>query len=151
MELIEKIVMLEGKNTTEGYECLKDLEGVSEDSDVLYQYIDRFVAMVSSDKYVVRVRGFRLFCKQARWDCENKIDENIDFSLKILRDDKPTAVRQALAALQEVVKYKPELQGIIRDAVNSINYGLYKESMHSLIAKDVQVILDMTGGQKDGK
>ena len=36
--------------------------------------------------------------------------KNIDEALLILKDEKPTAVRQALAALAEIVTYKPELR-----------------------------------------
>ena len=98
--------------------------------------------MIKSDKYVLRVRGFRLFCRQARWDKDYILDENIDEALLILKDEKPTAVRQALAALAEIVAYKPELRETVKEAVSDLNYMKYKETMHSLIAKDIQDVLD---------
>ena len=77
--------------------------------------------MVGSEKYVIRVRGFRLLCKQAKWDTKNIINANLEIALVILNDDKPTAVRQALAALQAVVCYKKELKEIIKEKISSID------------------------------
>ena len=99
--------------------------------------------MIGSENYGVRVRGFRLFCRQAKWDKDNVIDENIDAALQILKDDKPTAVRQALAALADVVRFKPDLRETVRSAVSDINYLRYKDTMHSLIAKDIQELLEL--------
>ena len=59
----------------------------------------------------------------------------------ILNDDKPTALRQALAALQDVVLYKNELRNPIKDRVLAINYHKYKNTMHSLIPKNIQSLL----------
>lgn len=137
------IQMLENKDTSEAYKALQELEKISDETDKLYVYIERFVNMIFSDKYVVRVRGFRLFCKQAKWDRDNTIDENIDAVLCILNDEKPTAVRQALTALLDIVRYKPDLIETVKKAVTDINYMQYKDTMHSLIAKDIQGVLSL--------
>lgn len=143
MDLDLMLDMLEDKDTSQAFETLKELELLSDDSNVLYPYIIRFIEMVSNEKYVVRVRGFRLFCKQAKWDTENIVNENLDSVLVILHDDKPTAVRQALAALKDVILYKKELRDIIKDRVLAIDYLRYKDTMHGLIAKDIQNLLDV--------
>lgn len=137
------ISMLEDKDISIAYKALQELERISEESGSIYAYIEKFVNMISSDKYVLRVRGFRLFCKQAKWDRDNILDENIDAALHILNDEKPTAVRQALAALSDVVRYKPELRQTVKKAVSAINYLRYKETMHSLLAKDMQKVLGL--------
>jgi len=66
-----------------------------------------------------------------------------DTALYILNDEKPTAVRQALAALSDVVRYKPDLRGTVKKAVSDINYLRHKETMHSLIAKDIGEVLSL--------
>ena len=137
------IPMLEYKDTSAAYKALQELEQISDETGSIYVYIERFINMISSDKYVVRVRGFRLFCKQAKWDRDNILDENIDAALYILNDEKPTAVRQALAALSDVVRYKPDLRETVKKAVSNINYLRYKDTMHSLIAKDIQEVLGL--------
>lgn len=137
------ISMLADKDTSAAYKALQELERISDEKSLVYAYIDKFVKMISSEKYVVRVRGFRLFCKQAKWDKDNILDENIDNALHILDDEKPTAVRQALAALSDVVRYKPDLRETVKRAISDINYLQYKDTMHSLIAKDIQDLLGL--------
>lgn len=137
------IEMLEEKDTSEAYKALQELEHISDETNMTYQYTDKFISMISSDKYVIRVRGFRLFCRQAKWDEDFRLDESIDIALNILKDEKPTAVRQALEALEYVVRYKPDLREIVKRAVSSIDYMRYKETMHSLIAKDIEKVQNL--------
>ena len=141
MDVEELMVLLTDKDKQQAYGALQALEQISEQSDVLYSYTRQFAAMVKSEQYMLRVRGFRLFCKQARWDKEEVIDETIVQVLTILQDEKPTAVRQALAALQEVVRYKPALWEPIGKAVGSVDVYRYKDSMRSLLEKDMQALL----------
>lgn len=140
-DFLPLISMLEDKDTSAAFKALKELEQLSDETEAIYTYIDKFIRMIGSEKYVIRVRGFRLFCKQARWDTENIIDENINAALNILNDDKPTAVRQALTALLDIIRYKPDLREAVKKAVSDINYLRYKETMHSLIAKDIKQVL----------
>ena len=98
--------------------------------------------MVSDRAWAVRCRGFRLFCKQARWATDGVIDCCLDRALAILEDEKPTAVRQALAALLDVVPYKPELWPVIRVRLETMNLSRYKDSMAPLIQKDMQTLLN---------
>lgn len=142
MDLTSKFSLLEDKDTSQAFEALKELEKLSDTSDVLYTYLDKFTEMIDSEKYVIRCRGFRLYCKQARWDYKNKIDASIIRALVILNDDKPTAVRQALASLHDVVHHKKELIEIIREKVTQIDYLRYKDTMHGLISKDIQNLLN---------
>ena len=103
--------------------------------------------MIGSKKYVLRVRGFRLLCKQAKWDTENKIDREIESILREVDDKKPTAVRQKLKALEEIVRYKKALHSKIRDKVLSLDYLRFKDTMHSLIVKDIQSLLQVMEGE----
>lgn len=137
------IGLLEEKATSEEYKVLQELEQLSEETGLIYCYIDKFINMISNDKYAIRVRGFRLFCKQAKWDMDFIIDENIDIALNILKDQKPTAVRQALTAVLDIVRYKPDLREVVKKAVSNIDYLQYKETMHSLLAKDIDIVLSL--------
>lgn len=147
---IEELMhQLYDKNTSAAFQALQELERISDNTGLLYPYTERFAAMIADEKYVMRVRGFRLFCKQAKWDVDYKLDENIDTALQILSDPKPTAVRQALAALQDVMQYKKDLRQTVIDAVKNINYLKYKETMHGLIENDIRVLVNM-GVKADG-
>ena len=97
--------------------------------------------MLDNEKSFIRVRGFRLICKNAKWDKYNKIDNSIDKILQELNDEKPTSVRQCLKAIAEIVEYKKSLNNKIKEKLLKINYLNYKDSMQSLIFKDVEKIL----------
>ena len=148
MDTNSMINMLYSKDNSKAYNELKKLEELSINSNELYSYIDEFIKMVHNEKCVIRVRGFRLFCKQAKWDKTNIINKNIEDVLVILNDDKPTAVRQALAALKDVVIYKKELRDIIKEKVLKIDYLRYNESMHSLIFKDMENLISLIDKEK---
>lgn len=141
MEVLYALSLLEDKDVALAYEALKELEQYSETCEVLYPHIETFLSMIDSDKYVIRVRGFRLFCKQAKWDTKCVIDANLAAAMNILEDKKPTAVRQALAALHEVVLYKKELHAQIRSRVLEIDVFQYKDTMQGLILKDIDALL----------
>ena len=103
------IAGLQNKKDTEAHQLLLQLEAQSADSDELYGYFDEFLELMKSKSSFVRTRGFRLACAQAKWDVDEKIEKNLDRLLSMLNDQKPTAVRQCLAALHIVVLYKPNL------------------------------------------
>ncbi len=135
--------LLQSKDTKQAYGTLLELERISGASDELYPYTAHFADMVNSDRYAVRVRGFRLFCKQARWDTEHVLDRHMADALVILNDEKPTAVRQALAALGDVVPYKRKLWDMIRERARDIDCSRYPDTMQGLIAGDIQTLLDL--------
>ena len=134
--------MLTAKDTKQAYGAFLELERLSEETDDLYPFTEEFAEMVLDKAWAVRCRGFRLFCKQARWDGDGVIDRHLDRTLAILEDEKPTAVRQALAALLDMAPYKPELWPVIRQRVEAMDWNRYKDSMAPLIQKDIQRLLD---------
>lgn len=139
----EMIALLYGKDTSEGFQNLKKLEAISEKENTLYPFIDEWIAMLKSEQYVIRVRGFRMLCKQAKWDVENKIEAVIDQILQSLDDEKPTAVRQYLKYIQEIVTYKPNLNDKIKEKLKHLDYMKYKESMQGLITKDIDEVMTL--------
>ena len=142
MELDILLSLLPAKDTKQSYGAFLELERLLEESDDLYPYRERFADMVSDRAWAVRCRGFRLFCKQARWDDAGVIDRCLDQALTILEDEKPAAVRQALAVLLDVVPYKRELWPAIRQRVEVMDLNRYKDSMAPLIQKDMQTLLN---------
>ena len=134
--------MLTAKDTKQAYGAFLELERLSEETDDLYPFTEQFAEMVLDKAWAVRCRGFRLFCKQARWDGDGVIDRHLDRTLAILEDEKPTAVRQALAALLDVAPYKRELRPVIRGRLETMDLSRYKDSMAPLIQKDMQTLLN---------
>ena len=142
MDLELLLSALTAKDTKCAYGTLLELERLSDESDCLYPYTERFADMTEDRAYAVRCRGFRLFCRQARWDDGGVIDRCLDRALAILEDEKPTAVRQALAALLDVVPYKRTLWPVIRGRLEAMDLSRYKDSMSPLIQKDIQTLLN---------
>ena len=129
---------LQSKNDKESYQLLLQLETQASKSNALYGYFDEFIGLLNHKKSLVRTRGFRLVCSQAQWDMGNKIKKNLDILLCMLEDEKPTAVRQCLAALRTVVLYKPNLSKKIESKLNTLDLSKYKDSMIPLMKKDME-------------
>lgn len=144
-EVHNLLTCLNGKNIQAGYHAFLELESLADESNILHAYTQMFADMVESDSYEIRVRGFVLFCKQARWDTDFVVDGNVEKVLVILHDPKPTAVRMALAVLPTVLEHKPALRNIVENAVRGIPYTQYKETMQGLIEKDAQKLLCRKG------
>jgi len=147
VEISDKIKLLYDKDSTVTYTNLLELEEISEYENTLYSYLDEFMSMLKSEKYGIRVRGFRLLCKQAKWDIDDKINEVITEILFAVNDEKPTAVRQALQYLTYIVLNKKELNGIIKETVLSIDCSRFKDTMRPLIEKDIQALIKVMDTQ----
>ncbi|MGL4284468.1 low molecular weight protein-tyrosine-phosphatase [Eubacterium aggregans] len=146
-EVLAGLDLLEGKDNTTAYKDLQTLEQLSDEGGMLYPFTERFAAMVQDQCTDLRIRGFRLFCKQAKWDQDGLLDRYLPSALSILSDEKPTVVRQALAALEDVVRYQPKLREMVVQAIADIDDTPYPETMQPLIAKDVKALLEQIQGQ----
>lgn len=59
-----------------------------------------------------------------------------------LEDEKGTSVRQCLEKLNLILMYKVEPTDVIENKVRNLDLSKYKESMQSLIKKDIDYILE---------
>jgi hypothetical protein len=146
MDINIMIKSLYSKDTSEAYKILLELEQISEKENFLYNYFDEFVQMIDNEKYDIRVRGYRLLCKQAKWDKGNKINKIIDKILLEIEDEKPIAVRMKLKALEDIVLNKKELNGKIKKKILEMDCSKYKDTMQPLILKDTENILSLING-----
>ena len=134
---MEMMTVLRGKNSGEAYQLLQLLEQRSAESDELYTSLEDFLDLLRDKNSLVRVRGFRLACAQARWDTEGRLDAALDTLLAMLEDDRPTAVRQCLAALPALLRWKPALSGAVEAKLAALDLSKYRDSMRPLIEKDI--------------
>lgn len=134
----ELVCGLKDKDNKSAYQCLKQLEVVSAESDAVYPYFDTFVEMLDDLNSYVRTRGLILIAANARWDKDFKVDEVIDQYLKHIMDDKPITARQCIKTLPDIVKYKPELRECICSALRKANPQMYNSSMQPLVYSDIQ-------------
>jgi hypothetical protein len=142
MSDIYKLVCgLRDKNDKYAYECLKQLESASENSDAVYAYFDHFAAMLDDTNSYIRTRGIRLIAANAKWDRDYKIDAIIDRYLKHIMDDKPITARQTIKTLPTIAQYKPELISDIGNALRKANPQIYKSSVQALVYQDIREAL----------
>ena len=139
---------LQSKNSDEAYRFLLLLEEESERSDELYSSLNLFLPLLKDKSSLVRTRGFRLICAQARWDRVGWLERHLDELLAELDDGKATAVRQCLAALHPVVRLLPELRPRIREKLDRLDLSKYKDSMIPLLLKDMNELRGTMEEQK---
>ena len=135
------IKTLYSKDNNIAYKCLKLLELESEHSNAVYEFFDTFVEMIDDNNSYIRTRGLILISANAKWDIENKIDEIIDNYLKHILDVKPITARQCIKALPNIAKYKKDLVPCIRKALLKADTEIYKNSMQTLVYKDIRSAL----------
>lgn len=136
--LVDGLINSDDKNA---YQCLKLLEKESSQSNAVYSFFDVFADMLNSANSYIRTRGIVLIAANAQWDVDYKIDEIIDNYLLHITDDKPITARQCIKALSIIAKCKPDLRQDIVNALHRANVSRYKESMQSLVLKDIQKCL----------
>lgn len=141
MNIEEHIKNLYNKDPNLAYKSLLELELISIESDILYNYFDEFFELInSSDTYKI-IRGFRLICSIAKYDKLNKINNNIDNILVVFNSSNGVIIRQCLKYINHILLYKIELNDVIEKKLRSIDISKYKDSMQSLIEKDINNIL----------
>ena len=140
--------ILYGKEKWDVWRKFQEIENSIEQSKMLYEYFDDITKMLYDKKSYIKMRGFRIICKLSKSDKDNKINGIIDVLLEVLDDEKPTIVRQCLKAIEEIVENKKSLNNKIKEKLLNINYLKYKDSMQSLIFKDVEKILSLIDERK---
>ena len=141
MDIIER---LNDKDDKAAYEFAKQIVSESTKSDKYLDLIPVFAEMLKAKSSFIRTRAFILICNQARWANDGQIDVIFDQMLSVLNDPKPTVVRQCLAALHEVVMFRPEMSEQIEKAVSEIGFDKYKDSMSQLIKKDIDNLMKLS-------
>lgn len=140
------IEALQDKDDKKAYALFKEIGARSAASDEYYSYFDDFLGLINAKSSYVRTRGFALCCAQARWDESGKLRKALPAMLALLHDDKPIMVRQCLAALHEVVLYRPELSEAIKVELETMDLSRHKDTMSPLIQKDMEELLKLIDG-----
>ena len=139
-EILRKLTDRDDKTA---YEFAKQLSVESTGSDRYLAMIPMFAELLQDKSSYVRTRAFILICNQARWANDGQLVAVFDQMCLLLNEPKPTVVRQCLSALREVVLFRPELSDKIENALTEIDVSKYKDSMSSLILKDVEELRNL--------
>lgn len=134
----EQLALLELSNNSQAYEALKLLRKISDKSNCLYPYMDRFVEMMNNDNSYVRTRGLTLIAHNAKWNTDDEIDKVIGAYLDHITDEKPICARQYIKLLPLIAKAKPALVPEIVSALRNADIVCYADSMRSLVQNDIR-------------
>ena len=109
----------------------------SRECDTWYEYFDAFVSLLNHPKSLVRNRALHILAANAQWDVENRFDTILPEFLTHVTDEKPITARQCIQALAQVGLAKPQYIPQILDCFHNVDLSKYKDSMRSLIEKDM--------------
>ena len=109
----------------------------SRDTDIWYEYVDAFAALLSHPKSLVRNRVLHILAANAQWDEENRFGAILPEFLVHVTDEKPITARQCIKALAQVGLEKPQYVPQILACFHNADLSKYKDSMRPLIEKDM--------------
>ena len=109
----------------------------SQETDEWYEYFADFASLLDHPKSLVRNRALFILAANAQWDEENRFDAIISDFLTHITDEKPITARQCVKALAQVGRAKPQYIPRILLCLKSADLSKYKDSMRSLIEKDI--------------
>ena len=141
MNIKKRIEDLYSSDNNTAYQALLELEAKAKETGDLLLHFPLFLSMITHNKSFIRVRGFRLICCLAKWDEKGLVNKNINTILTVLDDTNGTAVRQCLRSINEIMLYKNELLDIISEKLRTLDVSHHKESMQSLINRDISDLL----------
>lgn len=133
--------LLQGKDDDLAYQLTKRIIEESKDSDIYYKYFDDIAYLLDNNKSYIRTRAFMLCCALAKWDKDSKVKAILPNMLRLYHDEKPTVVRQCLNASKQLVEYLPKTGNQIKEEISKIDLNKYKDSMVSLIQKDIDELI----------
>lgn len=132
------IAKLTDKDNKYAYAVSEKIIAESRETDEWYAYFDEFASLLNHPKSLVRNRALYILAANAQWDDENRFDGILDEYLQHVTDEKPITARQCVKALAEVGRNKPQYVSKILAHLQSAELSKYKDSMRSLIEKDIE-------------
>ncbi len=128
---------LTSKDDKYAWEFAEKIISESQKTDMWYEYFDDFAALLNHPNSLVRNRVLYILAANAKWDVENRFASILSDFLTHITDEKPITSRQCIKALVQVGKSKSQYIPTILSAFHSADLSRYKESMRSLIKKDI--------------
>lgn len=129
---------LTSKDDKYAWEFAERIISESQKTDMWYEYFDDFAVLLNHPSSLVRNRELLILAANAKWDIENRFAYILSSFLTHITDEKPITSRQCIKALIQVGKSKPQYIPTILSAFHSADLSKYKESMCSLIKKDIE-------------
>lgn len=135
----DKIIdLLTSKDDKTAWAFAEKIISDSKDGEMWYEYFDIFSSLLNDPKSLVRNRILLILSSLAKWDNKRKFDVILDEILTHITDPKPITSRQCIKALCEIGTDRKEYIPKILKAMKNADLAIYKESMRSLIEKDIR-------------
>lgn len=109
----------------------------SQETDEWYGFFNDFASLLNHPKSLVRNRALYILAANVQWDDERRFDLIISDFLSHITDEKPITSRQCIKALAQIGQKKRKYIPIILAALRSADLSQYKDSMRSLIERDI--------------
>lgn len=135
------LTLLTAKDTKEALMAFKKLEAVCLGEPIYMDKLESFLPALNAETPSGRGRAFKFFMINARWDSQNIIDTHLEEILAILDDSKAPIIRQCIPYLVYLTEAKPEMTPLIRQKLENLDLSQFKESMQSLIKRDIAKVL----------
>lgn len=134
------LAALTGKNDKYACELTEKIIQESRESEEWYDYFQDFVPLLRHPKSLVRNRALTILASNAQWDTENRFDQLLSEYLSHITDEKPITARVCIQTLPELAQAKPQYIPVILRTLEEAELSKYKDSMRSLIEKDIQEV-----------
>ena len=135
----ERIIKdLTAKDDQAAFASAERIIAESRESNRWYAYLDVFVSLLNHPKSLVRNRALCILAENARWDEQDRFDSILPDFLIHVTDEKPITARQCIQMLVLVGMAKPQYIPRILDRFHEADLSMYKDSMRSLIERDMQ-------------
>lgn len=134
------LAALTGKNDKYACELTGKIIKESRESEEWYDYFQDFVPLLRHPKSLVRNRALTILASNAQWDTESRFDQLLPEYLSHITDEKPITARVCIQTLPELAQARPQYIPAILRALEEAELSKYKDSMRSLIEKDIQEV-----------
>ena len=112
----------------------------SELSNRWYIFFDDFASLLNNENSLVRNRSINIISSLVKWDDENKFDSIKESYVSHINDEKPITSRICIKALKVIGKEKSKYITYFLKELDKVDVSKYKDSMSSLILKDVEEV-----------
>lgn len=99
--------------------------------------MDRMISFISHMSAFVRIRAAMIMMALVKWTSPDNV---LPYVLKLLHDEKPSAVRQCLELLSPFLKADPRCSDTVMSEVKNMDLSAYMDSMRPLITNNIAEI-----------
>ncbi|MCI5802103.1 MAG: SufBD protein [Oscillospiraceae bacterium] len=141
MEISGCIARLTDKDAKAACRYMEQIVRESREDGRWAPYFTGFAQLLRHKNSLVRSRAVCILAAGARWAGEEGLEAVMDELLLHIADEKPITARQCIAALPEIAAARPRLIPRIRQALESADPGVYRDSMRPLIERDIEAAI----------